>query len=446
MACFAAIAAFSLAPALTSPPLSLALRAALGLVLGLAAGLLLATTDNPLLLAVSGAIEPLGTVWVNGLRMTVLPLVVALLVAGVASTGDMRVVGRTGGRAFLLFVALLSGTAAVMALVAPVAFRALRVDPEAAAAMRGEGLATAAELPSFTTWLTGLVPANAVRAAADGAMLPLIVFSIACGLALTRAEPRARVPLLHAARLVADAMLVLVRWVLALAPIGVFALSLTLGRRMGLSAAGAIGYYIGVHSLLLAAVAAALYPIAVFGGRVSLGRFARACFPAQAVAASSRSSLAALPAMIAGAERTLALPPSIVSFALPLTVSTFKLNQAVSWVVGAAFISVLYGVPLPAGQLATLAATSVAMSFAVPGIPSGGVLLVTPFFIAAGLPAEGVGLLIAADTIPDLFKTSLNVTGQMTVVTVLARGAHETDETLDGNERVGTAQERTSNA
>jgi proton glutamate symport protein len=401
--------------------MSLAVRAGIGLVLGLVAGLLIASVESPALASAAMALEPLGAIWVNALRMTVLPLIVGLIIGGVASTGDARAVGRIGGWALVLFLVLLSGTAALTALVAPLLFSGLPIDAAAAAAMRGEaGASTTSEVPSFATWLTGLVPTNPVRAAADGAVLPLIVFSLAFGLALTRVSPATRAPLLHATRVVIDAMLVLVGWVLALAPVGVFALSLTLGRRMGLSAAGAIGYYIAVHSALLAAVALVLYPVAVYGGGVPLRRFARACLPAQAVAMSSRSSLAALPAMIAGAERTLCLPRSIVSFALPLTVSTFKLNQAVSWAVGAVFVALLYDVPLAPAQLATLAATSVAMSFAVPGIPSGGVLLVTPFFVSAGLPAEGVGLLIAADAIPDLFKTSLNVTGQMAAVTVLA--------------------------
>jgi Na+/H+-dicarboxylate symporter len=401
--------------------MSLAVRAGIGLVLGLVAGLLIASVESPALASAAIAVEPLGAIWVNALRMTVLPLIVGLIIGGVASTGDARAVGRIGGWALVLFLVLLSGTAALTALVAPLLFSGLPIDAAAAAAMRGEaGASTTSEVPSFATWLTGLVPTNPVRAAADGAVLPLIVFSLAFGLALTRVSPATRAPLLHATRVVIDAMLVLVGWVLALAPVGVFALSLTLGRRMGLSAAGAIGYYIAVHSALLAAVALVLYPVAVYGGGVPLRRFARACLPAQAVAMSSRSSLAALPAMIAGAERTLCLPRSIVSFALPLTVSTFKLNQAVSWAVGAVFVALLYDVPLAPAQLATLAATSVAMSFAVPGIPSGGVLLVTPFFVSAGLPAEGVGLLIAADAIPDLFKTSLNVTGQMAAVTVLA--------------------------
>jgi Na+/H+-dicarboxylate symporter len=401
--------------------MSLAVRAGIGLVLGLVAGLLIASMESPALASAAIAVEPLGAMWVNALRMTVLPLIVGLIIGGVASTGDARAVGRIGGWALVLFLVLLSGTAALTALVAPLLFSGLPIDAAAAAAMRGEaGASTTSEVPSFATWLTGLVPTNPVRAAADGAVLPLIVFSLAFGLALTRVSPATRAPLLHATRVVIDAMLVLVGWVLALAPVGVFALSLTLGRRMGLSAAGAIGYYIAVHSALLAAVALVLYPVAVYGGGVPLRLFARACLPAQAVAMSSRSSLAALPAMIAGAERTLCLPRSIVSFALPLTVSTFKLNQAVSWAVGAVFVALLYDVPLAPAQLATLAATSVAMSFAVPGIPSGGVLLVTPFFVSAGLPAEGVGLLIAADAIPDLFKTSLNVTGQMAAVTVLA--------------------------
>jgi proton glutamate symport protein len=143
--------------------------------------------------------------------------------------------------------------------------------------------------------------------------------------------------------------------------------------------------------------------------------------PAQIVAVGTRSSVAALPAMIDGAERVLGLPAQVTSFALPFGVSVFRLNQGVSWIVAALFVGKLYGVHLSISQIGLLAVASVAMSFSVPGIPSGGIFVAAPFFVIVGLPIEGIGILIALDVIPDLFKTSLNVTGQMTATSLLAR-------------------------
>jgi Na+/H+-dicarboxylate symporter len=133
--------------------------------------------------------------------------------------------------------------------------------------------------------------------------------------------------------------------------------------------------------------------------------------------------MAALPAMLTAGEQKLGLPRTVTSFALPLAVSVFRLNQSVSWVVMALFASKLYGVELAPATIWTLAATSVLMSFSVPGIPSGSLFVITPFFVAIGIPAEAIGILIALDLLPDVFKTFANVTGHLTAVTLLARDA-----------------------
>jgi len=216
-------------------------------------------------------------------------------------------------------------------------------------------------------------------------------------------------------------MLVIVGWVLAAAPIGVFALAVTLAVRVGVGVAGAVGFYLAVHSALLAVAGLLLYVVVRVVAGVPVSMFARALLPAQLVAVSTRSSVASLPAMIDGAERVLHLPTQITSFALPFGVSIFRLNQGVSWIAAALFIGKLYGIHLTVGQLALLAAASVAMSFSVPGIPSGGLFVIAPFFMTVGLPIEGIGILIALDVIPDLFKTLLNVTGHMTATVLLAR-------------------------
>lgn len=377
------------------------------------------------LLAVS---EPVGTLWVNAIRMTVIPLVVALLITGIASMRDLRTVGRLGGRALALFVALLAGIAAVTALLAPLLYRGLAIDPVSAATLRERaagGASAVPALPGFAAWLTSLVPVNPMASAVDGAMLPLIVFTVAFALAATRLPDDTRHVLLGVFRATGDAMLWLVRAVLWLSPIGIFALAVTLGARLGISGAGAIGFYLATHVALLIVAIVILYPIAVVGGGVSPMRFARAALPAQAVAMGTRSSLAALPAMLDAAEHRLHLRRDVASFALPLAVSTFRLNLAVSWIVGGLFIAALYGVPFGLASIATFYLASVLMSFSVPGIPSGSLFIIAPLFPTVGLPVEGVGILIALDAVPDIFKTTLNVTGHLTTAVLLGRSSSE---------------------
>jgi Na+/H+-dicarboxylate symporter len=389
-----------------------------GLALGIAAG---AARASPALRAVRW-LEPIGTMWVNAIRATVIPLVVSSLVVAVAGTGA-RTVGRLGWRAFTIFIVLLVALALPAVLVAPVVFAPLSIDPVAAASIRaGAGAVQRPELPTFGGWLVGLVPTNPIRAAADGAMLPLVLFALAFGLALGRLAPGLRAAAVAFFGGVADAMTVLVAWLLAVAPIGVFALALSLAANLGSGVVGAAAFYLVAHVALLVGALLFLYVVVALFGGVSVARFARAALPGQVVAVTTRSSVAALPAMLASAKALLGLPSAVTSFALPLAVTTFRVNQPVCWVVMALFAARLYGVPLGPAQLATVAVMAVLMSFSVPGIPSGGLFIVAPFFASVGIPPESIGVLIALDLVPDAFKTLTNVTGHLTAVTLLGRG------------------------
>ena len=403
-----------------------ALRTLLALIAGLAIGVAISASSSAGLREFATAIEPIGTVWVNAIRMTVIPLVVSLLIATIAEEKDVRVVGRLGGRAVALYVTILSSIALFTFLAAPPLFAMMmHIDPTSADTLRraSAGAAPAPALPSFTSWLVGLVPPNPVKAAADGAMLPLIVFAVAFAAALSRIEVTRRAAATALFRGLADAMLVIVGWVLAVAPIGVFCLAVALAVRVGAGVAGAVALYIALHSSFLIVSTIGLYAMVRVFSDVPLALFARAAVPAQIVATSTRSSVAALPAMIDGANRVMHLPMKVAGFALPFSVSVFRLNQAVTWIASALFVSKLYGVPLTTAQLAFLGACSVAMSFSIPGIPSGGLFIIAPFFVSVGLPIEGMGILLALDAIPDVFKTLLNVTGQLATTAVLARGA-----------------------
>jgi Na+/H+-dicarboxylate symporter len=403
-------------------------RVIIALVAGLALGAAISATDNASLLALVSMLEPLGTLWVNAIRMTVIPLVVSLLVVGVASLSDLRVIRRLGARALLVFVALLAGTVIIAAAVAPAILSGLVIDPQASAALRASAASSAeamAEgvrtLPTFGQWLVSLVPANPVKAAADGAMLPLIVFTLLFAVALGRLAPDTRRTIVGGFQAIADTMLMLVRGVIALAPIGVFALIVPLAARLGVSAAGAVAYYVVAMSLAFLLFVALLYPVAVFGGRVGLLRFAQAALPSQVVALTSSSSIASLPALIEGAERGLGLPRTITGFVLPLAVATFKIATPIAWGVAALFLARLYGMSLEPAQMATVLLTAILTSFSTPGVPQGGFLLLAPVLVSVGLPAEGVGILIAVDAVPDRFATLLNVTGDLTAATVVAR-------------------------
>jgi Na+/H+-dicarboxylate symporter len=402
-------------------PRSPAARAAIGLVIGFVLGLAIAASSSSAARSFATWLETIGTIWVNAIRMTVIPLVVSLLVSTMVRDRDPGAVGRMGRQALLIFVVMLTVIALIGLIVAPPLLARVQVDPASAAALRASAGGVTTQMPTFAAWLVSLVPANPVKAATDGAILPLIIFSLLLALSLARTPAAVRDPGAQFFAAVAEAMLVIVTWVLAAAPIGVFALAVPLAMRVGADVAGAAALFVGLHCGMLAVVIALFYPVAWIVGHVPMRRFARAVLPAQLVAFSTRSSVAALPAMIDGAERVLSIPPPIASFALPFGVSLARVNTGASWIASAVFLGKLYGVPLSFAQLALLGAMSIPMSFSVPGIPSAGLFIIAPAFMAIGLPVEGIGILIALDAIPDIFKTSVNVTAHMTTAVLLTR-------------------------
>lgn len=403
----------------------MAVRVLLALLAGLTAGALIAAIDVPELRTVAAVIEPVGTIWVRGLQMTLIPLVLSLLVTGVVATVDTGGAGRLGATALGVFLALLTGTALVSWLLATPLVSRIPIDPATTEMMRASAdssvLATARQLPAFSDLLVTTVPANPVRAAVDGAMLPLVTFAILFGLALARVAVERRDAVASVFRAIADAMTVIVGWLIAVAPAGVFALAMTLVVRTGLGAVRALALYIALLTAVIILVTVLLYPVAVIAGRQSLTRFARALVPPQAIAFSARSSLAALPAMVEAARSRLGLPAPVTSFVLPLAVTTLRLSTPIMWSVSIPFLARLYGIHLGADQLILLVGAGILLSFSVPGLPSASIFLMGPFITGLGIPIEALGLLIAADSIPDLFKGVLNVTGHVTSSAIVAR-------------------------
>lgn len=409
--------------------MSLTTRVLVGLAAGLAVGALVSASGNASLLSAVAAVQPIGELWVNAIRMTVLPLVVAMLIGGMASVSDLRSVGRLGIRTTLLMFGLLVASALIAVILGPLFFSLITIDTASVAGLRVTAAAppeVISQLPTFSQWLVGLVPTNPFKAAADGALLPLVVFSVLFALAIVRLPPEPKRVLLTTFAAIGEAMLVLVRWIILAAPVGVFVLAMGLIARTGSEAAGALGLYVAITCLLFAIGTLLLYPVAAVGGRIGVGKFASAIAPAQAVALSTRSSLASLPAMIDVAERRLFLPTNVSGFVLPVAVSTFKMSTPLTHISGALFLSQLYGVPLSAIQLLTIASLGIVLSLSSPGIPSSSLYIMVPVLISVGIPAEGVGILIALDVLPDVVKTIMNVTADLTAATVIS--AHSGEE------------------
>jgi proton glutamate symport protein len=415
--------------------MSLTFQVLLALAAGFAVGLPLSRFDGPVADGVLTLLGPIGTIFVNAIRMTVIPLVFSSLIVGVTAAPDPRSVGRIGARALVIFVVLVGAAAAFGVVLGAPLMALIPLDPSSVESLRAGAVgagASAAEgaksIPSLGEWIVALVPSNPIKAAADGAMLPIIVVSVTFAAALMQIAPERRAAVVRPVEGLMDASLALVRAILVLAPLGVFALAVPLAATMGTDALGAIlGYVVIVCGICVLFWLVVLYPLAVTVGRVPLRRFARATLPAQSIAFSSRSSLAALPALLESVRDTLRLPPVIGSFLIPLAATMFRVGAGIGQTVGVLFIARLYGVELGAMQLVTIAVISLVTSFSVPGVPGGSIIVMVPVLTSAGIPVEGVGILLGADTIPDMFRTTTNVTGHMTAAVILARGETTSD-------------------
>jgi len=403
--------------------------ALIALAAGLGVGVLLHGAAAPWAARVADGLGLIGQIWVAALRMTVVPLMIALTLATILGAPRDGSVGALGLRTLTVFVALLVGLGVLSIGATAPALSLFPADPGTVAAFRAQSAPSPPAAPAAADPAAGgiaaLLPANPFAAAASGDVLPILVFTVVFGLAAQRLPGDSAEPLRRVAKAVADAMLVLVTAILWALPLGVFALCAAFAFKTGLRLTGVLAGYTALASAVLLAATALLYPIAAAFGRVSLGRFARGVAPAQAVAIGTRSSLASLPALVEGGRRHLALPPSATGFVLPLSVSALKLDRTIESPVKLLFLAHVYGVTLSVPQLAVFMGTLLILSFSTAGIPSVGTVRSIPAYLAAGIPIEGVVMLNAVAAITDVFETLVNVTGDMAAAVIVTRGGRE---------------------
>ncbi|MDH3458966.1 MAG: dicarboxylate/amino acid:cation symporter [Gemmatimonadota bacterium] len=397
----------------------LPLAIGIGLVGGLVTGLVAAVTGVPALIAIAEGVEPVGTAFVNLLKMVVIPLVVGVIFVGVCSLGDLRKLGRLGGAT----VGLVAGTSAIGVLLGMGVMRALLpLASETAAQAMGAGTTPAPELPGLVEFLLDLIPENPFAAAVDGALLPLIVFTVLVAGATGALPPAERDRLAGVAQAVVAALVKLVDWILYLAPIGVFALAAPVTARAGWGMLQTLAAFVLAVLLGLVLLVALVYvPLVRLLGRMSLGRFVAGATGPFLIAAGSASSAATLPAMLEAAEHRLKLSPSVTSFVVPLGSAIGRSGTALFQGASVVFLAWLFGVPIEASGVGGIVLATFIVSFTVAGIPAGGVVSLAPALGSVGVPLDGLAILLGIDRIPDMARTAVNVLGVLAVGVALDR-------------------------
>lgn len=399
----------------------------LALITGLAAGALTRGLGEAFVAPALKSASMIGGLWLNALQMTVIPLIVALLIIGVAHGAEAARAGRIGGRSVLWIVILCTASAIFGALMMPLLLGLFPLSGSAADALR-VGLASidpgtaSATVPAVADFFRTIIPSNAIAAASNGEVLPLVVFTMMFALALTRIESARRLTIVGFFQAVADTLLVVIGWVLWIAPLGVFALAFAVGAGAGGAAFAGLAHYIVIVSAVGVLFTVAGYVIAIVAGRQNPIAFSKAMIAPQAVAVSTQSSLASLPAML-GAVAVMGVRQRVADVTLPLAVALFRATGPAMNVAVAIYIAHWIGIDITAERLVAATAVAAVVSYGAVSLP-GQISFFTsiaPIAMALGVPVAPLALLAAVEMIPDIFRTVGNVTLDVAVTTAVDR-------------------------
>ncbi|MBI2374691.1 MAG: dicarboxylate/amino acid:cation symporter [Deltaproteobacteria bacterium] len=373
--------------------------------------------------------EWIGALFLALIKMVVVPLVFLSLVVGVASLGDLRALGRLGGRTLGYFmlttlVAIVIGVA-LAKLVGPGRLLSSS-DREALLASYGDNvrttIASAAKAPSMTEQLIAIVPTNPAAALASGDMLQIIFFALMLGLALTMIEAEKSKLVVDVFSRLNDAVTMLVHLAMKVAPFGVAALLFKVVGTTGLSVLVSLAAYALVVIAGLTIHAFVTYGAVVrFGSRLRFSGFLSSVKDALLVAFSTSSSSATLPVTMEACEQNLGVSPKVASFVLPLGATVNMDGTALYQGVATIFIAQIYGIELGLGEQATVVVSATLASVGAAGVPGAGMITLAMVLTAVGVPTEGLALILGVDRLLDMFRTTVNVAGDCTAAVLMAR-------------------------
>ncbi len=390
------------------------LATAIGLGLGLAAGLLATATDVALLDRFIAGVAPLGTLFINAIRMVVIPLVVTTIFVGVASLGNPRTVGKLGGSALGFFW----GTT-VPAIVIGIAFMktALGIWP---VTVRASALGAAPpETPGLLDFLLSLIPANPFAAASEGALLPLIVFAILVAAAAGALAEERRERLISSAEDISAMFVKLIDWILWTAPVGVFGLTAPVIAQLGLGLLASLLVFVSTVVIGLFVFMALFYvPLVRFVGGKGFGEFIRGVVGTYTIGFSTTSSVAALPVMFEDADN-LDVSPPVASLVLSLGAAINRAGSALFQGAALVLLAALSGVSLSATALLSAGLVGFLVAMSVAPVPSASIVTLAPILETAGVPLTGLGIILGIDRIPDMFRSATNITGHVACAVVV---------------------------
>ena len=408
----------------------------IGLVLGVVIGLVANVLELTWLQSILTGIEPIGTAFIRLITMVVVPLVVASLVIGTASLGDLRKLGRIGGKTVAYYLATTAIAVTIGIVLSNLVRPGARIDPAtrdslsaAFAQEAGERVALAAEKPSVVETLLNMIPRNPIQAAAEMDLLPLIIFTILFGAAITLVDERKKQAVLMVAEGVNDAVMVLIDWIMKLAPYAVFALIAAVVARFGLDLLQSLLIYTltVVAGLLLHAFGT--YALVIrFLVRMNPVTFYRRIINAPVVAFSTSSSNATLPVTMETAEEQIGISTQVASFVLPLGATINMDGTALYQAVATMYIAQIYGVGMGIDEQLTIVLTATLASIGAAGVPSAGIIILILVLNSVGLgghAAAGIALILGVDRILDMLRTAVNVTGDLTAASFVARSEGE---------------------
>jgi len=411
------------------------------ILIGLTAGTAVGITANAAkiegLQNVLVELEPVGTAFIRLITMIVIPLVIASLIVGAASLGDLRKLGRIGGKTVVYYFLTTALAVTVGLLLANIVQPGGGVDAgtrdQLAAQYEGQAqgqLEIAAQAPSLKDVLLNMIPRNPVQAAADFELLPLIFFSVIFGAAISILPENQRKVVVTFFEGINSASMIVIGWVMKLAPYAVFALIGSVVAQFGLdllqslliytlTVIAGLAFHTYVTIALLVRFAARLNPLAFF----------KRVFPVQVFGFSTSSSSATLPLTMSRAESDLGISKQVSSFVLPLGATINMDGTALYQAVAVMFIAQIYGIQLDLTAQLTVVLTATLASVGAAGVPSAGLITLIIVLQSVGLGDKveaGIALILGVDRILDMLRTATNISGDLSCASFIARTEGET--------------------
>ena len=390
---------------------------AAGLLLGLVVGLAASATGNASLHALAAGSAPLGTLFINAIRMVVIPLIVTVIFTSIARLGDPRKLGRIGGLTLAFYwITLIPAIAIGMATMSVGLRFATDIEmPQAAAT-------TVHELQGIVDFIVSLVPANPFAAASTGAILPLIVFTALVAAATGTLASERRERLTNIAEDVSEALIKLVWWILYTAPVGVFGLIAPVTAKLGWDLLVSLGIFIvSVFVGLALFVMLVTLPLVYFVAGINPRRYLKGTFGAMSVAASTTSTAAAIPVSLEEATKNLKVSKTVADLLVPLGASMHRPGSALFQGAAVVFLAHLYGVPIPIVAIGAAMLATFLVSLTVAPVPSSSVVTMAPALDAVGVPVAGLAIMLGIDRIPDMMRSAVNVWAQISTAVLVDR-------------------------